>query len=123
VIQNNNKQIPKEIWTQLGAGHKIKMIKAVSDVEEGRLVASTIIEYKNRLHLENKDIAILYRTNAQSRIFEEHLRNRIWPTEFFGGLSFYQRKEVKDLLGYLRLTVNERDDEALKRIINYPNAR
>ena len=120
VIQNNSKQIPKEIWTQLGTGHKIKVIKAVSDVEEGRLVASTIIEYKNRLHLENKDIAILYRTNAQSRIFEEHLRKQNLPYKIFGGLSFYQRKEVKDILGYLRLTVNERDDEALKRIINYP---
>ena len=120
VIQNNNKQIPKEIWTQLGAGHKIKLIKAVSDVEEGRLIASTIIEYKNRLHLENKDIAILYRTNAQSRIFEEHLRKQNLSYRIFGGLSFYQRKEVKDILGYLRLTVNERDDEALKRIINYP---
>ena len=120
VIQNNNKQIPKEIWTQLGAGHKIKMIKAVSDVEEGRLVASTIIEYKNRLHLENKDIAILYRTNAQSRIFEEHLRKQNLVYRIFGGVSFYQRKEVKDVLAYLRLTINERDDEALKRIINYP---
>jgi len=79
VIQNNNKQIPKEIWTQLGAGHKIKMIKAVSDVEEGRMVASAIIEYKNRLHLENKDIAILYRTNSQSRIFEEPLRKQNLP--------------------------------------------
>ena len=120
VIQHNNKQIPKEIWTQLGTGHKIKLIKAVSDVEEGRVVASTILEYKNRLHLENKDIAILYRTNAQSRIFEEHLRKQNLTYRIFGGLSFYQRKEVKDVLAYLRLTVNERDDEALKRIINYP---
>jgi len=120
VIQNNSKQIPKEIWTQLGTGHKIKMIKAVSDVEEGRLVASTIIEYKNRIHLENKDIAILYRTNAQSRVFEEHLRKQNLAYRIFGGLSFYQRKEVKDVLGYLRLTVNERDDEAFKRIINTP---
>jgi DNA helicase-2/ATP-dependent DNA helicase PcrA len=120
VIQNNNKQIQKEIWTELGDGHKIKMIKAVSDVEEGRLVASTIIEYKNRIHLENKDIAILYRTNAQSRVFEEHLRKQNLAYKIFGGLSFYQRKEVKDILGYLRLTVNERDDEAFKRIINTP---
>ena len=120
VISNNNKQIQKEIWTELGDGHKIKMIKAVSDVEEGRLVASTIIEYKNRLHLENKDIAILYRTNAQSRVFEEHLRKQNLAYKIFGGLSFYQRKEVKDILGYLRLTVNERDDEAFKRIINTP---
>ncbi len=120
VISNNNKQIQKEIWTELGDGHKIKVIKAVSDVEEGRLVASTIIEYKNRLHLENRDIAILYRTNAQSRVFEEHLRKQNLAYKIFGGLSFYQRKEVKDILGYLRLTVNERDDEAFKRIINTP---
>ncbi len=120
VIQHNNKQIPKEIWTQLGTGQKIKLIKAVSDVEEGRTVASTIIEFKNRHHLENKEIAILYRTNAQSRVFEEHLRKQNLPYRIFGGVSFYQRKEVKDILAYLRLTVNERDDEALKRIINYP---
>ena len=120
VIQNNNKQIPKEIWTHLGAGHRIKLIKAVSDVEEGRTVASSIIEFKNRHHLENRDIAILYRTNAQSRVFEEHLRRQNLAYRIFGGLSFYQRKEVKDMLAYLRLSVNERDDEALKRIINYP---
>lgn len=120
VIQHNFKQIPKEIWTQLGTGQRIKLIKAVSDVEEGRLIASTIIEYKNRFHLENNDIAILYRTNAQSRIFEEHLRRQNLPYRIFGGVSFYQRKEVKDILAYLRITVNEKDDEALKRIINYP---
>ena len=120
VIQHNNKQIPKEIWTQLGTGQRIKLLKAVSDVEEGRLLASTIIEYKNRFHLEHKDIAILYRTNAQSRVFEEHLRRQNLPYRIFGGLSFYQRKEVKDLLAYMRLAVNEKDDEALKRIINYP---
>ncbi len=120
VIQNNNKQIPKEIWTELGSGQKIKLIKAVSDVEEGRNVISTIVEYKNRFHHENRDIAILYRTNAQSRIFEEQLRRQNLPYKIFGGVSFYQRKEVKDLLAYLRLAINDRDDEALKRIINYP---
>lgn len=120
VIQNNNKQIPKEIWTHLGVGQRIKLIKAMSDVEEGRLIASSIVELKNRNHLEHKDIAILYRTNAQSRVFEEQLRKQNLPYRIFGGLSFYQRKEVKDILGYLRLAINERDDEALKRIINYP---
>ncbi|MDQ3016023.1 MAG: UvrD-helicase domain-containing protein [Bacteroidota bacterium] len=120
VIQNNNKQIPKEIWTELGAGQKIKLIKAVSDVEEGRNVISSIVEHKNRYHHENRDIAILYRTNAQSRIFEEQLRRQNLPYKIFGGLSFYQRKEIKDILAYLRLSINERDDEALKRIINYP---
>ncbi len=120
VIQHNNKQIPKEIWTHLGAGQRIRLIKAVSDVEEGRLIASNIIELKNRNHLEHKDIAILYRTNAQSRVFEEQLRKQNLPYRIFGGLSFYQRKEVKDILAYLRLSINEKDDEALKRIINYP---
>ncbi len=120
VIKHNNKQIPKEIWTQLGLGQKIKLIKAMSDVEEGRIVVSTILEYKNRHHFENRDIAILYRTNAQSRIFEEHLRKQNLPYRIFGGVSFYQRKEVKDMLAYLRLIVNDRDDAALKRIINYP---
>jgi len=120
VIQNNQKQIPKLIWTELGSGQRLRMIKAVSDVEEGRLVASAIVEFKNRFHLENKDIAILYRTNAQSRVFEEHLRRQNLVYRVFGGLSFYQRKEVKDILAYLRVTVNERDNEALKRIINYP---
>jgi DNA helicase-2/ATP-dependent DNA helicase PcrA len=120
VIQNNQKQIPKIIWTELGSGQRLKMIKAVSDVEEGRLVASAIVEFKNRFHLENKDIAVLYRTNAQSRVFEEHLRRQNLTYRVFGGLSFYQRKEVKDILAYLRVTVNEKDNEALKRIINYP---
>ena len=120
VIKNNQKQIPKLIWTELGSGQRLRMIKAVSDVEEGRLVANAIVEFKNRFHLENKDIAILYRTNAQSRVFEEHLRRQNLTYRVFGGLSFYQRKEVKDVLAYLRLTVNERDNEALKRIINYP---
>jgi DNA helicase-2/ATP-dependent DNA helicase PcrA len=120
VIKHNQKQIPKLIWTELGSGQRLRMIKAVSDVEEGRLVASAIVEFKNRFHLENKDIAILYRTNAQSRVFEEHLRKQNLRYRVFGGLSFYQRKEVKDVLAYLRLTVNERDNEALKRVINYP---
>lgn len=120
VIQCNNKQIPKTIWTELGTGHKIKLIKAVSDVEEARHVVSTILEVKNRHHLENRDIAILYRTNAQSRQFEEALRKQNISYRIFGGVSFYQRKEVKDMLAYLRLVANDRDDEALKRIINYP---
>lgn len=120
VIQYNQKQIPKEIWTELGAGQKIKLIKAVSDVEEARLVVSTILEYKHRYHLENKEIAILYRTNAQSRTMEEALRKQSLPYKVFGSVSFYQRKEIKDFLSYLRLSINGRDDEALKRIINYP---
>lgn len=120
VITYNSRQIQKKIWTEHGNGHRIKVIKAISDVEEGRRVADTIIEQKNRFHIQNKDIAILYRTNAQSRVFEEFLRRQNLPYRIFGGLSFYQRKEVKDMIAYLRLAINPRDDEAFKRVINYP---
>jgi DNA helicase-2/ATP-dependent DNA helicase PcrA len=120
VITNNSKQIKKEIWTDKEPGNKIKLIKCTTDVEEGRKVADYIIELKNRYHLRNQEIAILYRTNAQSRIFEENLRRVNIPYKIFGGLSFYQRKEIKDFLAYLRLIVNLKDNEAFKRIINYP---
>lgn len=120
VIAHNRRQIPKKIWTQEEGGQKIKLIKAISDTEEGRMVASLIIEQKTRHHLSNRQIAILYRTNAQSRVFEEHLRRNNIAYRVYGGLSFYQRKEVKDLLAYLRLAVNSRDHEAFKRVINYP---
>jgi DNA helicase-2/ATP-dependent DNA helicase PcrA len=120
VIRQNKNQIPKEIRSEKGDGYKIRVIKAVSDSEEGKLVVDTLLEQKNRFHLYNKDIAILYRTNAQSRIFEEYLLRYNVPYRVFGGQSFYQRKEVKDLLAYLRLAVNPLDDEALRRVINYP---
>lgn len=120
VITYNKKQIQKKIWTQHDNGNRIKVIKAIADVEEGRRVADTIIELKNRHHIQNKDIAILYRTNAQSRVFEEYLRRQNLPYRIYGGLSFYQRKEVKDLIAYLRLAINPKDDEAFKRVINYP---
>ncbi|MGA0257813.1 MAG: ATP-dependent helicase [Saprospiraceae bacterium] len=120
VITYNKKQIKKEIWTDRIEGNKIKLLKAMSDTEEGRMVANAIIEQKNRFSLANSDIAILYRINAQSRVFEEHLRRFNIAYRIYGGLSFYQRKEVKDVLAYLRLAVNTRDDEALKRVINYP---
>ena len=120
VITYNKKQIKKEIWTDQTGGNKIRLTKAISDAEEGRLVSNAIIEYKNRHHLVNRDIAILYRTNAQSRVFEEHLRRNNLVYKVFGGLSFYQRKEIKDMIAYIRLTVNPRDDEALRRVINYP---
>lgn len=120
VISKNKRQIKKEIWTDQGQGNKIRLIQASRDVEEGSRVAGAIVEYKNRFHYSNNDIAILYRTNAQSRIFEEHLRKRNIPYHVIGGLSFYQRKEVKDLIAYLRLVVNPADDEAFKRIINTP---
>ncbi len=120
VITYNKRQINKKIWTSKESGNKIKIIKAVSDTEEGKRVADLIIEQKNRFNLSNENFAILYRTNAQSRIFEEHLRRFNIPYRIYGGLSFYQRKEIKDLIAYMRLTVNSKDDEALKRVINYP---
>lgn len=120
VITYNRRQIQKTIWSDKGDGQRIKVIKAMTDTEEGKRVADTIMEQKNRYHLANEDIAILYRTNAQSRVFEEYLRRYNIPYRVFGGLSFYQRKEVKDLIAYLRLAVNPKDEEALRRVINYP---
>ncbi len=120
VITYNRRQIQKKIWSDKGIGQRIKVIKSQNDNEEGKRVADTIVEQKNRFHLRNSDIAILYRTNAQSRIFEEYLRRYNVPYRVFGGLSFYQRKEVKDLIAYLRLAVNQLDEEALRRVINYP---
>lgn len=120
IITFNNRQIPKKIWSDKGPGQRIKLIRAMTDNEEGKRVVDTILEHKNRFHLSNKDIAILYRTNAQSRIFEENLRRFNVAYRVFGGLSFYQRKEVKDLLAYLRLVVNVNDEEALRRVLNYP---
>ena len=120
VISYNQRQIKKTIWTDNLGEHKIKIIKTITDSEEGKRVADGIIEQKNRYSLENSQIAILYRTNAQSRIFEEHLRRYNIPYRIYGGLSFYQRKEIKDLLAYMRLTVNPKDNEAFKRVINYP---
>lgn len=120
VISHNKRQLEKKIWTDRIGENKIKMIKTLTDSEEGKRVADLIIEQKNRHSLENSQIAILYRTNAQSRVFEEHLRRYNIPYRIYGGLSFYQRKEVKDLMAYFRLTVNPRDDEAFKRAINYP---
>lgn len=120
VIKNNKGQIPKILWTENAAGEKIKLVRTMTDNEEGKFVADTIQEQKLRNHYHNKDFAILYRTNAQSRAFEESLRRMGIPYTMFGGISFYQRKEVKDLLAYLRVIVNPRDEESLKRIINYP---
>ena len=120
VISYNRKQIQKTIFSDKGEGQQIKVIKAVTDSEEGKRVADLIVEQKTRWHVSNKDIAILYRTNAQSRVFEEYLRHFNIPYRVFGGMSFYQRKEVKDLIAYLRLAINQRDDEALRRVINYP---
>ncbi|RMG77865.1 MAG: ATP-dependent DNA helicase [Bacteroidetes bacterium] len=120
VIMHNRRQIQKTIWSDKGEGNRIQVVRAVTDNEEGKRVADMIVEQKNRHHLSNNQIAILYRTNAQSRIFEEYLRRYNIPYRIYGGLSFYQRKEVKDLIAYLRLVVNPKDEEALRRSINYP---
>jgi DNA helicase II / ATP-dependent DNA helicase PcrA len=120
VIGYNRKQIKKTIWTDKLAEQKIKVLKTQSDQEEAKRVADIILEQKNRFHLYNKDFAILYRTNSQSRPFEEALRRLNLTYRVFGGMSFYQRKEVKDVIAYLRLVTNQNDDEALRRIINLP---
>ncbi len=120
VIKNNKGQIPKELWTSNDSGERIKIIKTNTDNDEGKYVADTIQEQRLRNHYSNRDFAILYRTNAQSRAFEESLRRMGIPYKIFGGVSFYQRKEIKDVVAYLRLIVNLQDEEALKRIINYP---
>ena len=120
LIQHNENQIPKEVWTENEEGEKIIICKCGSDNDEGRLVANTIFEIKMQEYAQPKDFAILYRTNAQSRALEESLRKQNIPYKIYGGLSFYQRKEIKDILAYCRLTVNPNDEEALKRVINYP---
>src|ERR1700748_2338009 len=120
VISNNKGQIPKNLWTDNSAGEKIRLVRLMTDNEEGKFVADTIQEQRLRNHYNNRDFAILYRTNAQSRAFEESLRRMAIPYTMYGGVSFYQRKEIKDFIAYLRIIVNPRDEEALKRIINYP---
>lgn len=120
IIAKNKAQLKKDIWTQNTEGDLIELIKASSDNEEGRLVATTIFEEKNNKKLNNSDFAVLYRTNSQSRSIEEALRKMNITYKIVGGLSFYQRKEIKDLLAYLRFVVNHEDEEAFKRIINYP---
>lgn len=120
VIAQNNKQIQKTVFSRKDEGQKINMIQAHSDVDEGFIIINDINETRLRHQCQYKDFAILYRTNAQSRIFEEALRKKNIPYKIYGGLSFYQRKEIKDLLAYLRVTINPKDSESLKRIINYP---
>jgi DNA helicase-2/ATP-dependent DNA helicase PcrA len=120
VIANNKGQIEKTLFTENSDGEKIRLVRTMTDNEEGKYVADTIQEQKLRNHYRNKDFAILYRTNAQSRAFEESLRRMSIPYIIYGGISFYQRKEIKDFIAYLRLIVNPKDEEALKRVINYP---
>ena len=120
IISRNKEQIPKKTFSQNEEGDKIRVMKALSDKEEGFQVAQEIFRISQNEQADFNHFAILYRTNAQSRIMEESLRKRNIPYKVYGGLSFYQRKEIKDLIAYLRLTINQNDEEALKRIINYP---
>ncbi len=121
VIANNKDQIKKEVWTENEEGSLIKVLKATSDSEEGTLVANAIFETKMNQYLKNDAFVVLYRTNAQSRSIEEALRRLNIPYRIYGGLSFYSRKEIKDMLAYFRLAVNRNDEEALRRVINYPH--
>ncbi|MFH1937590.1 MAG: 3'-5' exonuclease, partial [Bacteroidota bacterium] len=120
VIQKNKQQIYKEIWTENEEGGLIRLIRASTDTEEGNLVAQSIFEQKMNHQLPNEAFAILYRTNAQSRSLEEALRRLNIPCRIYGGISFYQRKEIKDMLAYFRLAINPKDEEALLRVINNP---
>ena len=120
VIKNNKGQIPKNLWTENSEGEKIALVRTMTDNDEGKFVADTIQEQKLRNHYYNHDFAILYRTNAQSRSFEESLRRMGIPYRLYGGQSFYTRKEIKDIVAYLKVIINTRDEESLKRILNYP---
>jgi DNA helicase-2/ATP-dependent DNA helicase PcrA len=120
IISRNKNQLKKDVFTSNEDGDDIEIIRASSDNEEGRMIASTIFEAAQKENLTWSDFAILYRTNAQSRSFEEALRRLNIKYRIIGGVSFYQRKEIKDVLGYLRFTVNQNDEEAFKRIINLP---
>lgn len=120
VIDKNKTKLDKIVWTSNADGPKIKVHRSLTDSEEGRFVAATIFEQKMQNQMHNGEFAILYRTNAQSRAMEDALRKRDIPYRIYGGLSFYQRKEIKDVLSYLRLVINPKDEEALVRVINYP---
>ena len=120
IIEKNQTKLDKVVWTANDEGAKIKVNRLMTDGDEGRYVASSIFENKMQNQLKNSDFAILYRTNAQSRAMEDALRKRNIPYRIYGGLSFYQRKEIKDVLSYLRLVINPADEEALKRVINFP---
>ena len=120
IIDKNKTKLDKVVWTANDFGPKIKVHRSLTDGEEGRFVAGEIFEQKMRNQLMNGQFAILYRTNAQSRAMEDALRKRDIPYRIYGGLSFYQRKEIKDVLSYLRLVINPKDEEALVRVINYP---
>ncbi|WP_298367000.1 UvrD-helicase domain-containing protein [uncultured Lutibacter sp.] len=120
VIAKNKTKLDKQVWTANSDGEPIKVMRTVTEVKEGKFVASSIFDNKMNLQLKNSDFAVLYRTNAQSRAIEDALREKDIDYVIYGGLSFYQRKEIKDTLSYLRLLINPNDEEALKRVINYP---
>ena len=120
LIKKNQNQIEKSVYSERGAGEPLAVCSAYSDFEEGEIVANKVAELRRRAGLQYSDFAVLYRTNAQSRIFEEAFRKRSFPYRIYGGLSFYQRKEIKDMIAYFRLMCNHHDEEAVKRIINYP---
>src|ERR1051326_2953303 len=120
IIAKNKDQIQKVVWTDNGEGDKVKVVRALTDNEEGLKVAQMVFENMMQYQMRPKEFAVLYRTNAQSRAMEEALRKRNIAYRIYGGLSFYQRKEIKDLLAYFRLTINNHDEEAMKRVINYP---
>ncbi|MEM6864417.1 MAG: UvrD-helicase domain-containing protein [Bacteroidota bacterium] len=120
IIAKNKNQLEKVVWTSNDAGNPIKIHRSITDAEEGRYVASSIFENRMQHQLPNGDFAVLYRTNSQSRAIEDALRKKDIPYRIYGGLSFYQRKEIKDVLAYLRMVINPKDEEALKRIINFP---
>ncbi|MDL5511913.1 3'-5' exonuclease [Arenibacter sp. M-2] len=120
IISKNTNQLEKVVWTSNDEGPLIKVHRSPTDAEEGRFVAGSIFENKMQSQLPNGNFAVLYRTNSQSRAIEDALRKRDIPYRIYGGLSFYQRKEIKDVLSYLRLVINPKDEEALKRVINFP---
>ncbi len=120
IIANNKNQLEKVVWTSNDDGPLIKVHQSPTDAEEGRFVAGSIFEHKMQEQLPNGNFAVLYRTNSQSRAIEDALRKRDIPYRIYGGLSFYQRKEIKDVLSYLRLVINPKDEEAIKRVINFP---
>lgn len=120
IISNNKNQLEKVVWTSNDEGNKIKIHRSITDAEEGRYVAASIFENRMQNQMRNGEFAVLYRTNSQSRAIEDALRKSDIPYRIYGGLSFYQRKEIKDVLAYLRIVINPKDEEALKRIINFP---
>ncbi|MCQ2283449.1 MAG: UvrD-helicase domain-containing protein [Bacteroidales bacterium] len=120
VIKYNKDQMPKDVWTENEVGHKFNVIRSNSDNDEAFAIANAIFEIKMNEHASNNQFAILYRTNIQSRTLEEAMVKRHIPYKIYGGLSFYKRKEIKDVLAYFRLTINHYDEESLRRVINYP---